>query len=137
MKKVYSELTTGQNLYFIGQVLPMKLIARSERYGCVVRTIDKNADIGLLQYEIDRGCAIDIDDAWSKNKQYPVYSLLDFLEEKAAPSNLLFPTYDFFKQKDCERAIRDLYRGEHELSRRHGTDLQIDWNLTNSNTNNE
>jgi len=126
----YENLKESNKVYFIGEKLPMELIARTVNYGVVVRSLDIDADFDLLAFEVERGCAIDCEQAFEENKDNPVYSLLDFIEEKRAPSNLIFPDYDFWSKKDCIKSVKDLEKGKHELSRRHGTDLIIDWERT-------
>lgn len=126
----YQNLKESQKIYFVGEKLPMELIARTENYGVVVRSLDFKEDSDLLKFEIERGCAMNFQEAFDTNKDSPVYSLLDFQEEKRAPSNLVFCNYDFWSKKDCVQAVQDLENGVHELSRRHGTDLNIDWDRT-------
>jgi hypothetical protein len=128
----YSDLKDGQKIYFIGEGIPMELIARSENYGCVVRSLDINEDFDLLYHRVEMGDYWDCKSALESLKNTPVYSLLDFREEKKAPSNLLFAgdIYDFWSKRGCRKACLDLERGKHELSRRNGCDLRIDWKRT-------
>jgi len=128
----YSELKDGQKIYFVGETIPMELIARSENYGCVVRSLDIDEDFQILAHEVETGAYSDFETALEHLKDSPVYSLLDFREEKKAPSNLLFAgdLYDFWSKRGCRKACLDLERGKHELSRRNGCDLRIDWERT-------
>lgn len=127
----YETLKVCQKIFFIGEKLPMELIAKNDNYGVVIRSLDIDEDFDLLAFEIERGAAIDGEDALETNKHCPVYSLLDFKEEKRAPSNLIFNIYDFWCKSSCEQSIEDLESGQHELSKRHGIDLKIDWDRTN------
>jgi hypothetical protein len=128
----YSDLKDGQKIFFIGENIPMELIARSENYGCVVRSLDINEDFELLAHEVETGAYSDAETALDNLKDSPVYSLLDFREEKKAPSNMLFAgdLYDFWSKRGCRKACLDLERGTHELSRRNGADLNIDFERT-------
>lgn len=130
----YDTLKDGQKIYFIGQNMPMELIARTENYACVIRSLDIKEDFELLFHEVKVGAYRDCESALEDLKDAPVYSLLDFREEKKAPSNMLFAgdLYDFWSKRGCKKACIDLERGKHELSRRHGCDLQIDWERTNN-----
>ena len=125
-----SSLKAGQKIYFKGEKIPMEIIARSKRYAVVVREIDTDEDFDLIYFEVERGAYLTVEAAYEALKPCPVYSLLDFEKMKRAPSNLVFNPYDFWSKKECELAIEDLENGEHELSKRHGTELNIDWNKT-------
>lgn len=128
----YSDLKDGQKIYFIGENIPMELIARSENYGCVVRSLDIDEDFDLLSHRVEMGAYLDCESALEDLKDSPVYSLLDFREEKKAPSDLIFAPdlYDFWSKRGCRKACLDLERGKHQLSRRNGCDLRIDWERT-------
>lgn len=126
----YNNLKEGQKVFFVNENLPMTIISRSDRYAVVVRSLDKKEDYKLLCFEVERCSYVNMDDAYQELKDEPVYSLLDFVEEKKAPSNYIFCPYNFFDKLDCVKAIKDLESGEHELSRRHGVDLNIDWSRT-------
>lgn len=128
----YSELKEGKKIFFIGENIPMTLIARTENYGCVVRSLDIDEDFDLLSNEVEIGAYLDCESALEDLKYSPVYSLLDFREEKKAPSDMLFAgdLYDFWSKLDCEKACIDLENGKHKLSRRNGCDLKIDWKKT-------
>lgn len=123
----YKELKEGQKVFFIGEKLPMELIAKTERYAVVVRSLDKKEDSDILDFEVRRGAYSTKKKAYEEFKNEPVYSLLDFKEGKRAPSNLIFNPYDFFSKEGCVEAVNDLENGTHELSRRNGCDLNIDW----------
>lgn len=133
MDNRYKELKEGQKVYFKGEGLPMELIARTSRYGVVVRSLDIEEDFSLISFEVERGSYFDSREAYEDLKGEPVYSLLDFDEERKAPTNLIFCMYDFWSKEECIKSVEDLEKGEHELSRRHGVDLQIDWNRTKLN----
>jgi len=128
----YEKLKEGQKVFFIGEGIPMELIARTENYGCVVRSLDIDEDFELLSHKVEMDAYSDCESALEALKDSPVYSLLDFKEEKKAPSNMLFAgdLYDFWSKKGCKDAVEDLEKGEHELSRRNGCDLVIDWERT-------
>lgn len=123
----YSKLKEGQKIFFTGEEIPMDLIARTERFGVVVRSLDIKEDFNLLMFEVERGAAHDSKQAYEENKGEPIYSLLDFEKEKRAPSNMIFNPYDYWSKEDCCKCVKALDDGEHELSRRHGIDLNIDW----------
>lgn len=128
----YEKLKEGQKVFFIGEGIPLELIARTENYGCVIRSLDIDEDFELLLHEVETGAYLDCERALEALKDSPVYSLLDFKEEKKAPSNMLFAgdLYDFWSKRGCKKACVDLERGKHELSRRNGCDLRIDWERT-------
>lgn len=126
----YKKLISGQKIYFVGEGIPMELIAKNNRYGVVVRPLSIEEDYDLIYFQVERGAYSDTEEAYEALKSDPVYSLLDFKEEKKAPSNLIFNLYDFWSKEECIDSIVDLKKGNHELSRRHGVDLNIDWERT-------
>lgn len=131
----YKKLTSGQKIYFKGEGIPMELIAKNNRYGVVVRSLDIEEDYDLIYFQVERGAYLDTELAYEDLKNDPVYSLLDFKENWRAPSNLIFCPYDFWSKESCIDCLIDLKKGIGELSRRHGTELNIDWNKTiNANT---
>lgn len=127
-----NQLTTGQKIFFIGEKTPMDLIAKNNRYGIVVRHLDIEDDYDLIYFQVERGAYFDTQSAYEDLKSEPVYSLLDFEEMKKAPSNMIFAgdLYDFWSKEGCVDAIVYLKHGKHELSRRHGVDLNIDLKRT-------
>jgi hypothetical protein len=60
----YSDLKDGQKIYFIGENIPMELIARSENYGCVVRSLDIDEDFDLLSNRVQMGAYLDCESAF-------------------------------------------------------------------------
>jgi len=126
----YKDLKEGCKVFFIGEVLPMELISRTDRYGVVVRSLDIKEDYDLIYFEVERGAYFDCESAYEALKKEPVYSLLDFVKEKRGASNLIFCSYDFFSKMDCFRSVVGLESGYHEISKRNGIDLKIDWTKT-------
>lgn len=126
----YKNLKEGLKIYFEGENLPMELIARTENYACVVRSLDIEEDYDLIYHEVERGSYYDTKEAYEDFKDDPVYSLLDFKNHKKAPTNRIFYTYDFWSKKDCKKACKDLEKEKHALSKRYGTELKIDWKRT-------
>ena len=49
-----------------------------------------------------------------------LYTIFDFEDEWIGPDNLVFGIYDYNKREDAEEALKDLEKGEMEISRRHG-----------------
>jgi hypothetical protein len=128
----YSILQPGHKIFFVSEQLPMELIARTDRYACVIRSLDAIHDSDLLEHKVKMDAYVDIEEAIEDLKDCPVYSLIDFVEEKKAPSNLLFAgdRFDFWSKAGCEDAVQCLVTGEHELSRRNSVKLNIDWETT-------
>ena len=124
-------ITTGQNIYFLNDKKPMVLIAKNNRYAVVVRPLNIEDDYDLIYFQVERGCYWTTKEAYNDLKKHPVYSLLDFKEKKRGPSNLIFENYDYWSKQSCIDCIKDLKKGVYEISRRHGIDLNIDWNKTN------
>ena len=126
----YDKLKSGDKVYFDKENIPMELIHRSERYGVCVRPLDIEEDYDLIYFQVERGAYFTTQEAFEAIKSDPVYSLIDFKEERRAPSNLIFNPYDYWSKNDCIKAVDDLDNNIHELSTRHGIDLNINWERT-------
>jgi len=118
-------LKKGQKVLFNGESKPFTVMAISEQYAVVVRQLHRREDAELLHHEVLMGAYCSFTDAYNSMKKYPVYSLLDFESLERSSSNLVFNYLDYFKEKDCKKAIKMLESGEMELSRRRVTDLEI------------
>jgi len=94
-------LKVGDKIYFVNENRPMVIKARTERYAIVTKPFN-------LQKTV-------------------LYSIIDFQNQKKAPNNMVFNSYDYKNQADIERCLLDLESGKIELSRRHGIDLDIDF----------
>lgn len=123
-------LNEGQKIYFHKELLPMELIAKTKNFAVVVRALDLESDFELLAFEVERGAYYSSKEAYNDLKDQPIYSLLDFVKEKRGPSNLIFGLYDYWSKEDCQECVNALEKGEHELSERHGIELNIDWERT-------
>ena len=124
------KLKVNQNIYFIGENLPMIVMAVSERYAVVVRNLSQIEDDDLLRREVEMSAFNSSAEAYDYYKNSPIYSIIDFEKNIKAPHNLIFNDFDFFKEQDCEEAIQYLVNGEMELSRRNQVELKIDWEKT-------
>jgi hypothetical protein len=129
MNPIYEKLEIGQDIYFEGESVPMKLRARSNRYAIVTRGYDPVEEADLLE-EMEMT-------AEEASEASLVYSLLDFQEEKKAPNDRIFDPYNYEEQADLEQCIADLEEGKINLSKRHGVALKIDWPRTTENWNRE
>lgn len=125
------KLVQGQKVFFTNEKLPMTVKAVSERYAVVTRKLHRREDAELLHHEVKMAAYLTFTEAFNANKENPVYSLLDFQEKIKAPDNLVFGNFDYFNEKDCQKAIKDLEKGKMELSHRGRVELSIDWGRTN------
>lgn len=121
------DLKPGQKIYFFAEVQPMEIRAINNRFAVCTRYLDIDSDFELIWHEVERGAYPDVQQAYEAVKKHPIYSLLDFKENKKAPSNRIFNPFDYRNQEDCEKCLRELVSGAHSLSQRHGIDLLIDW----------
>lgn len=124
------KLMVGQQIYFVGEKLPMKLRAMGERFAVCTRPLNKRQDADLLKFEVERGAYNSFTNAFNELKGDLVYSCLDFVEKRKAPHNLIFNGYDFKDNKDCAQLLKDLESGETELSGRNYSELHIDLDRT-------
>jgi hypothetical protein len=124
------KLIKGQNIYLTNQKLPYKIMALSERFAVCSRKLNRREDASLLHHEVKMGAFCSFTEAFNYNKSEPVYTIIDFQENINAPDNLVLGGYDYFKEKDCKKVIKDLEKGELELSHRHRVKLSVDWDKT-------
>ena len=118
--------SVGKKVYFTNEKLPYKVMAVSERYAVVSRPLNRREDAELLHHQVKMGAYCTFTEAFEHNKQSPVYSLIDFEENIKAPDNLVFGIYDYSKESDCKKVIKDLESGELELSHRNRCELSVD-----------
>lgn len=118
--------SVGKKVFFNGEKLPYKVMAVSKRYAVVTRPLNRREDASLLHHQVNMGAYCSFTEAFEHNKQSPVYSLIDFEENIKAPDNLVFGIYDYSKESDCKKAIKDLETGELQLSHRNRCELSVD-----------
>lgn len=118
--------SVGKKVYFTNEKLPYKVMAVSERYVVVSRQLNRREDAKLLHHQVKTGAYSTFTEAFEHNKQSPVYSLIDFEENIKAPDNLVFGFYDYSKESDCKKVIKDLENGKLELSHRNRCELSVD-----------
>lgn len=118
--------SVGKKVYFNNERLPYKVMAVSKRYAVVSRPLNRREDADLLHHQVKTGAYCTFTEAFEHNKQSPVYSLIDFEENIKAPDNLVFGFYDYSKESDCKKVIKDLESGKIELSHRNRCELSVD-----------
>lgn len=123
-------LRQGQKVYFLEDARPFKVMATSDRYVIVSRKLCKKYDWNLLQFEVERRASWSLEEAWESNKDLPVYSILDFKENKRNCDDRVFGCFDYFLIEDCISSIADLESGELGISRRGAIDININYNKT-------
>ena len=121
------ELKINQEIFFIGENLPYKVMSTSNRYCVVSRKLNKKEDRGLLDFRVEMNAYSSFSEAYNHLKDSPVYSLLDFQENYRAPSNLIFDHFNYFDHNDCNEVIKWLESGDMKLSYRNKISLNIDW----------
>jgi hypothetical protein len=126
MKTISAVFSTGKKVYFTNEKLPYKVMAVSERYAVVSRPLNIREDAELLHHRVKMGAYRSFTEAFEHNKQSPIYSLIDFKENIKAPDNLVFGIYDYSTEKGCKQVIKDLEKGEVELSHRNRVELSVD-----------
>lgn len=97
-------ITPGFKIYFVG-----------ERIGYTIKACNKRYLICTKPYN---------------PKKTVLYTIVDLKEEIRGTNNLVFNLYDYAKQKDIERCMKDLISGESDLdglkiTRRNRVPLQI------------
>ena len=125
-----NKLKLNQEVFFIGENLPMKVKAISDRYAICSRNLDRKEDDDLLAFEVKRGAVSSKKEAFDKLKDNPVYSILDFDEEVRGADNYIFSKFDYADSEECSEAIEELNNEEMEISHRNRVKLNINWEKT-------
>ena len=116
----------GQKVYFKHEKLAYNVMALSNRYAIVSRKLHRRVDAPLLHHRVSMNAYSNFTEAFTANKDNPVYSLIDFQENSRSSDNLVFSMYDYFQASDCQQAIKDLEAGKLLLSDRNKIELDID-----------
>ena len=119
--------SVGNQVYFSNEKLPYKVMALSKRYAVVSRKLNKREDAEHLHHRVKMMTYSSFTKAYSDNVDAPIYSLIDFTENKRSSDNLVFGIFDYFNEVDCKKAIRYLKTGKMELSRRNEVGLSVDF----------
>lgn len=134
-KPTHNPLMVGQSVYFTGKNLPYIVRATSPRFAIVSRSLDREEDEELLEWEVERTSYFSEDEAFEACKDDPVYSILDFENDIRGTDNLIFGIFDYFDADDCKTVIKMLEAENSEdesmeISHRNQTDIYIDWQRT-------
>lgn len=124
------KLHKGQNVFFIGEVLPMVVNAVNDNYAVCTRNLHRRHDADLLHHKVETAAYLSFSEAYNALKEEIVYTILDFHNKAKGPHNLVFNLYAFEEPESVEELLRDLEAGKVELSRRNSVALEIDWDRT-------
>lgn len=124
--KVNQFFVVGNKVYFHDEKLPYNVMAVSKRYAVVSRPLNRREDATLLHNQVKTGAYCNFTEAFEHNKQSPIYSIIDFKKNIKSTDNLVFGLYDYSKEKECEKVIKDLEIGKVELSLRNRCELSVD-----------
>ncbi|QDP86051.1 hypothetical protein FNJ88_11025 [Chryseobacterium sp. SNU WT5] len=127
------KIKINQGVYFIGESLPMTVMAKSDRYIICSRSLDVKEDEDLISDEVKRGAYFNKHEAYKDLKECPVYSILDLEENVKGPDSYIFGMFDYSNSDDCEEAIAELEAEEMQVSYRNRSNLNIDWERTKTN----
>jgi hypothetical protein len=123
-------LKKGQEVYFVGEKLPMKVSAVSDNFAIVTRNIHRRHDYEIIKYEAKEYFK-SFNEAFEALKDEVVYSIIDFKNSVKGAHN----SWDFgieweTLEKDSELILEAIEKSEIEISRRNSCKLNIDWKLT-------
>ncbi len=121
------KLLKGQDVYFQGEDLPMKVKVINKKYAVCTRPLDKVEDADLLEYKVEMKAYSTFEKAYKSLKNEVIYTILDFENGVKGPHNLVFNDYNFRKQRDMAKLLKDLESGDVEVSRRNQAVLRIDY----------
>lgn len=123
------ELHKEMLIFFIGEKLPMTVKVFNDDFAICTRKFNYRQDFNLMQYGVEMGAFSSIKEAHKSYKDEIVYSILDLKNGKRAPDNY-GGKFDYKSQEEIDECLAELMSGETELSRRHGTNLRIDFERT-------
>ncbi len=109
----------GDKVCFHGENLFFTVMAQSKRFAILSRKLDKKEDEDILQDLAELMYYANLDVAFEKNKDEPIYTIIDFKEGVRGPDNLSLRATDYFSEDDCAEALKSLHSGELGISRRH------------------
>ena len=121
-----NNLKVGQSVLFIGEQVPYKVMAVSNRYAVVSRRLGRKHDADLIKHQVEMGGYLDFNQAYKSLKYNPVYSILDFDMGIRSSDDLVFGIFDYKDAKHCQKAINYLEEGLMGLSRRNQVSISID-----------
>ena len=119
--------SVGKKVYFSDEKLPYNVMAVSKRYALVSRKLNRREDAELIHHMVKMSAYLSFTQAYNDNKDTPVYSVIDFTENKRSSNNLVFGIFDYFDEVDCKKAIGYLETGGMELSSRDKAELVVDF----------
>lgn len=121
-----NNLKVGQSVLFVGEKVPYKVMAVSNRYAVVSRRLSRKYDADLIKYQVEMGGYFDFNQAYKSLKYSPIYSILDFDMGIRSSDDLVFGIFDYKDIKHCQKAINYLEEGLMGLSRRNQVSIEID-----------
>jgi len=121
------KLKKGQEVYFIGEKLPMKVKELSEKFAICTRKLNKRQDAGLLHRQVETGAYISFTEAYNDQKEEMIYTIIDFKNNIRGAHNLVIGGCDFKDQKEMKDFLIDLENGEVEISYRNRCEYNLDF----------
>lgn len=125
-----NNLKKGIDIYFVGEKIPMKVMASNERYAICSRKFHRREDAGIVKSRMEMGDYYSFKQGYEDLKDETVYTILDFDLNWKAPHSSYGHDYDFQNEESCNKCLADLMSGEIELSRRNHVILNINWEKT-------
>lgn len=119
-------IANNKEVYFLGEVLPMKVQVFSDNYAICTRKLDKNVDASLIQHQVTNLAYLTFKEAWNDLKNEVVYTIIHFESEIKGPHDLLFNTIDFTSKKSMEALLYNLDNNKISLSKRHSKKFSFD-----------
>jgi len=119
-------LNNFKKIFFTSDPIPYNIMCMNDNYVIVSRKLDLKQDIDILQHSVDMNAYISLEDAYRHNKDNPIYSIIDRINEKRGTDNLVFRVTDYFDTESCIKCLSELNSGVVSISRRTETYLDID-----------
>jgi hypothetical protein len=132
-KKIQTEsgiqLSKGMDIFFIGEKLPMKVMAVNEKFAICTRKLHRKEDLNLLRERVEMRAYLSVSEAYSDLKKEMVYTIIDLKNNAKGPDN--YGGYCGYKdQEEIEEVLSLLNKGEIELSRRKAVEYNLDFERT-------
>jgi hypothetical protein len=123
------ELSKGMKVFFVGEKLPMIVKSVNENFAICTRKLHIREDSDILKHKVAMGAYMSFTDAYQDLKDEMVYSIIDFKNNLRGPDN--YGAYcDYKNEKQIEKVLSLLEKGEVELSRRNQCIYNLDFERT-------
>lgn len=126
--KIIDSFIVGELVYFTDEKLPYKVMAKSDKYAIVSRSLHRREDAKIIHNMVEMQQYATFTEAYKCNKENCIYSIVDFEKNIRSSDDLVFGVFDYSDVDDCKNVIAELHRGNIGLSLRNMVELSVNKN---------